>query len=680
MALSLSNMIIWEIDLIRGKVSQYLSSNNQINDNFHLNSSVKSLLRGIHEEDKNKVYDSIRLIIDKHQILNEEYRFTFPTGETHWLQSFARPVEIQEGVVSRILGASWIITDRKETELFLQMSQEKYSSIVENSRDCIVRFDRDRRHIFANHSALENLDLKLENILGQRIDSAGFSEKTVDLMNNKIDELFTTRESQQLIFECDLNDCRKVFDWRIHPEYDENKEIKSILAVSRDITKQKEYENNLKESRENEALMHSIVSEFLMHSDEKVYDAVQDILLEKFDCKYGLFGFIDDDGNLVLPTLSTEIWDVCRVEDKKITFEPKQWGGLWGRSLNEKKVLVQNSGLKVPIGHIRLKNAISVPIIFKDDVIGLLLLADKYCDFDDTDVLRMKEIAEYIAPVLSARLDTETLSRQRDLAEQEIQKMNVELEQKVINRTIELKETNQRLEFALEKEKNLNSMKSQFINMVSHEYRTPLTVIMSSAHLIDKFIENDKIDKIGNHTLKIKRSVDNMISLIEDVVNVGKSTDKKLKTNLIDINILAELEDLINELKSANHKNHNFIIDAEDIKFRTDRKLFKLICYNIISNSIKYSPEKTTIELKAICDSEGLVITFIDQGIGFTDEDMKNLYEPFYRNKNHIGTIPGTGLGMTIIQQSVEALNGNFAINSAPGQGTKILLMLPAVK
>ncbi len=273
---------------------------------------------------------------------------------------------------------------------------------------------------------------------------------------------------------------------------------------------------------------------------------------------------------------------------------------------------------------------------------------------------------------------------ERKDAEEKIKKINAELELKVEERTKILKETLHELEaskdelsHALEKEKELNDMKSRFVTMASHEFRTPLSTILSSAALIGKYKNTEEEDKRLKHVDRIKSAVTNMTLILNDFLSVGKLEEGKISINITSINIpnlIGEsLTELTNFLKIGQYINYNHS-GKED--FLSDKQIIKNIIINLVSNASKFSSEGKQIDVTTNHESSHLKIIVEDHGIGIPHEEHKNLFERFFRAKN-ASNIQGTGLGLSIVSKYVEVLNGIIEFKSELNTGTTFYITLP---
>ena len=185
---------------------------------------------------------------------------------------------------------------------------------------------------------------------------------------------------------------------------------------------------------EHELAMRTRITEaFLTLDDEEMYHEVLKVLLEAMDSEYGVFGYIDEDGAYVVPSMTRHIWSKCQVEDKRFVFPRQDWGeSIWPRAIREKRILHSNEPSSLtPEGHIRVTRNISAPIIHGGTVIGLFQVANKATDYTGEDLALVRNLGEAIAPILHARLEREREERRRLKAEEEVHRLNEELARRV---------------------------------------------------------------------------------------------------------------------------------------------------------------------------------------------------------------------------------------------------------
>ena len=232
-------------------------------------------------------------------------------------------------------------------------------------------------------------------------------------------------------------------------------------------------------------------------------------------------------------------------------------------------------------------------------------------------------------------------------------------------------------EKALEHERHLNELKSRFIMFVSHEFRTPITVIKSSVQILEKYF--DKIDNAKKLSLleDINHASNYLVTLLDDAVFIDKVETGKLSIAYTPLNIKFFCEDIINEIKRQKTLPLDIITIylLEYESFHTDPTLVKYILLNLLSNAIKYSNGKQTI-LKVRTYHNSICFTLADKGIGIPDKDKKFLFTAFHRAKN-VKNIEGIGLGLVIVRQAVNLLKGKIMVRSKEKIGTVVRLLLP---
>lgn len=276
-------------------------------------------------------------------------------------------------------------------------------------------------------------------------------------------------------------------------------------------------------------------------------------------------------------------------------------------------------------------------------------------------------------------------------AENALLELNEALEKKVIERTDELESTvnellatnkiveerESELKAALEKEKDLNELKSRFVSMASHEFRTPLSTIMSSASLISKYTEESHNDKRQKHVDRIKSCVVDLTGILNDFLSLSKIEEGKIELNIEEIQIAEICDTIMDEVKGLVKQGQVLEKDLdESIYIHTDKRILKNILFNLLSNAIKYTPENGRITCKVMSDNDKVIFSIVDDGIGIPEEDQKFLFERFFRASN-VENIQGTGLGLNIVTRYVNLLRGEISFQSTEGTGTEFVVKIP---
>ncbi len=288
----------------------------------------------------------------------------------------------------------------------------------------------------------------------------------------------------------------------------------------------------------------------------------------------------------------------------------------------------------------------------------------------------------------------------------EIIKLNHELEEMVNERTMELQEavnllletnvqlnqsiekhksyelallaTRDELHKSLEKEKELNQLKSRFVSMASHEFKTPLSSILSSAALISKYVTTDQATDRSRHVERIKSSVTHLNNILMDFLSITRLEEGQFVPVISRFSLLSLLDELKAEAESLLKKDQQLVCEHQfdDLEMKSDKNILRNILYNLVSNAVKYSNEGKTIICRILIDNEFFRIEITDQGMGIPLEDQKHIGSRFFRASNVVN-VPGTGLGLNIVLSYLHTLKGTLTFESEQGKGTTFSITLP---
>ncbi|MEI2740206.1 MAG: HAMP domain-containing sensor histidine kinase [Chitinophagaceae bacterium] len=326
-----------------------------------------------------------------------------------------------------------------------------------------------------------------------------------------------------------------------------------------------------------------------------------------------------------------------------------------GRDLNGRKKDGADMPVEVSLSHYR-----------RDDELFVIAFL--------VDITRRKEIE---LSMLKQKAELEKIT-------DKIRQLNADLEVKVEERTLILKEALQKLEEsqqelseALDKERQLNEIKSRFVSMASHEFRTPLTTVLSSASLLSKYTTAEDQEKREKHIQRIKNSVNNLNDILEDFLSLGKLNEGRVDKKIEEVNLKEILSDTLEEMKAMLKKGQYFELGCDgNCDARTDKKLFRNILINLVSNAIKFSGEGKVIMIRGKSKEGRATISVTDQGIGISREDQEHLFSSFFRAANATN-IQGTGLGLHIVKRYVDLLEGQVELHSELNKGTTVTFTIP---
>lgn len=265
-----------------------------------------------------------------------------------------------------------------------------------------------------------------------------------------------------------------------------------------------------------------------------------------------------------------------------------------------------------------------------------------------------------------------------------IQKLNQDLEKKVEERTkvlhealLELENSKEQLSLALEAQKELNDMKSRFVTMASHEFRTPLSTILSSISLVSKYNEVDGDEKTLKHVRRIKSAVTNMTLILNDFLSAEKLEEGKVFIRKEEVNIKLLVNEILSEINGILKLGQRVVYTHTGPEIaHLDKQMSRNILLNLISNSIKFSFEDKVIRLTTEITPKETTIIVADQGLGIPEDEKMYLFDRFFRAKN-VTNIQGTGLGLNIVSKYLEAMKGKITYKSELNVGTTFTVTIP---
>lgn len=595
---------------------------------------------------------------------------------------------------NRILRAE--IIERHRTQEQLKQSEERFRNLVETSSDWVWEVDENAVYTYASPKVESLLGYKASEVLGKT---------TFDFMppqeRQRVADFFAQLSTSRQPFTCLENtNIHKdgylvVLERSGVPIFDAKGIFRGYRGIDRDITKRKESEKEVQ-------FLHSITRAIFESRD---FYAALGVALQKV-CEatgwdFGEAWVPKADGSVLECSPAwfskSKSLDRFRNASESLTFAPdvglpgRVWvtkNPEWRRDVSaESNQIYLRAQIAKEVG---LKAALGIPLLTTDGVLAVLV----FYMFESKD--EDQRLIELIAA--STELG---LMIQRKQAEGEIRK-------------------------ALEKEKELRELKSRFISMTSHEFRTPLTTIHSSAELLERYGYKWTEERKLTHLYRIQSSVKYMTKLLNDVLILGKAEADKIKLNLVPLNLENFCHNLVEELQLNDNNQHKIIFTC-DWRFKPeqgkvnqgengagvhlmtaamenvstqcqeengtltsevhpatlkppqpymDEKLLRQILENLLSNAIKYSSSGSPVEFTLSYLETQVVFQIRDRGIGIPSEDQQRLFETFHRARN-VGTIAGTGLGLAIVKKCVDVHQGQIAVESEIGVGTTFTVTLP---
>ncbi|MGQ4649911.1 ATP-binding protein [Lyngbya aestuarii] len=561
------------------------------------------------------------------------------------------------------------IVERQKAEELLRQSEERFRNLVETSSDWVWEMDDAAVYTYASPKVSSLLGYEPSEILGKTPYQLTPAEET-----SRLAAIFADLLAERQPFSCleSTNLCKDghpvIIESSGVPIFDPSGLFRGYHGITRDITKRKQEEQQVR-------FLHSITQALFESQD--FYTALA-VALQKV-CEATGWDFGEawvprTDGSALECSPAwfskSENLQEFRSSSEKFNFPPgvglpgRVWVSKqpeWRRDVSVESIQIyrrvqvaQQAGLKAALG---------IPLLANDSVLAVLVFYMFESQNEDQRLIELISASTELGFMI-----------QRKQAEGEIRK-------------------------ALEKEKELTELKSRFITMTSHEFRTPLTTIQSSAELLEHYSHKWTEEKKVTHLHRIQKSVNHMTKLLNDVLILGKAEAGKLQLNPVPLKLEEFCCDLVEELQLNNISQHNitftysqgisknllvekdqkiasFPVVNSSIKPSLDEKILRQILENLLNNAIKYSPGGGTVKLILSYQQSQAVFRVSDQGIGIPPEEQQFLFEAFHR-ANNVGTITGTGLGLAIVKKCVDIHEGKISVESAIGVGTTFTVTLP---
>jgi signal transduction histidine kinase len=233
----------------------------------------------------------------------------------------------------------------------------------------------------------------------------------------------------------------------------------------------------------------------------------------------------------------------------------------------------------------------------------------------------------------------------------------------------------------LENEKELSELKSRFVSMASHEFRTPLGGILTSISLIAKYPKTEDEPKREKHIQNIKKSVRNLTNILNDFLSLDKLDQGKVASTPSQFDLTKLIDETVEELRETSDKGNQFEVIHKDPRLSVfqDKEMIRNAVINLISNAVKYSPAGSPVHIRTGQSGNEIVLEIQDHGMGIPEQDQKHLFERFFRAKNVIN-LQGTGLGLNIVKRYLDLMGGKIEFKSKENEGTTFIISLPVEK
>ncbi|MEP0799458.1 PAS domain S-box protein [Funiculus sociatus] len=702
-------------------------------------SLAQGWLHFVHPEERDRVFSDWLAYTREGREYASEFRLLVGEGIVRWVHVRSSPMFSDQdelighvGTVEDISESLRQTTLRKLAEAELHRREQEFKALAENSPDIIARFDREFRHIYINSAVERSVGISPQTIIGQKPSELELPPETSTYFQQSLQHVLDTKEEWIIEWNSPIQYGSKYYQSRLVPEFNRDSSVESVLAVSRDITTQKQTEQALRDAlqRLNFHVENSPLAviewdsnfrvsrwspeaekvfgwhsdevlglspnkwQFIFASDIKAVNSTMARLIDSSEqrnvsrnrnytkdgsvvyCEWYNSALLDESGKLVsLLSLVLDVTERKKMEEALreseqrfrtmadtvpamiwvaevngvSTFFNKAWLDFTGRSLEQEL----NNGW--------------MESIHPDDLYSFI--DTYYSAFHDRKQVqaeyRLRRADGNYRWVIDMGIPRNTpdgsfagyIGSCIDITERK------RAEEEIIN--------------ALNKEKELSELKSRFVSITSHEFRTPLSVILSSAELLEYYGEQWSPEERLQQLHLIQSSVQHMNQLLNDVLTIGKAEAGRLEFNPARLELVEFCRALVAEIQLTD-AGHTivFVSQYPVLMACIDKKLLRQILSNLLSNAIRYSAQGRAIRFELAYHNEEATFQIQDEGCGIPVEDQSRLFEPFHRATN-VTNITGTGLGLTIVKRCVDLHQGRIMLASQVGVGTTFRVCLP---
>ena len=584
-----------------------------------------------------------------------EFHLRHKDGSYRRILARARVINNTEGKPERMVGCHVDITQQEQNQEAVLASERRFRGLAESSQDYIMLYDREYRHVYENPAALRVSGMSADQIIGKTHREAGFGDKLSEMWEAEIRQVFFSAATTQRLFEWEGAEGKMFLDWRLSPVFGPDGQVELVLGISRDITALKQME-----AQREAALVALRASEtkYRIVADntydwEYWRDEQNRFIYCSPSCKqttgYDPAEFMSD------PTLLQKI---VLPEDRPI-FDQHRCASAEGENGQVEFRIVW------PDGSIHWLSHVCLPVTNNEGQ----FLGTRGSNRDITSRKRAEEVVNAAQAELQQSLKTAEKSRQallsmiedQKVAEEQIRRLNDELEQRVIDRTAQLETANQELE--------------AFAYSVSHDLRAPLRAMDGfSVALLNGY--SDNLDEQGRHYLdRVQEASRRMSQLINDLLNLSRVTRRELSRQNVDLSELAH--EVSRELRSPNTgRLVNFDI-APGLTAQADPHLMKIVLENLMGNAYKFTSKRAEAHIHFGAEQrDGERLYYVrDNGVGFDMEYASKLFAPFQR-LHGMQEYPGTGIGLVTVQRIIHRHGGRIWPEADVDQGATFYFTL----
>ncbi len=531
--------------------------------------------------------------------------------------------------------------------------------ILDQIEDRVTATDLDGRITYVNDAECRTLKRSRDELIGQSVELYGEDTSRGAAQRDIIEATRANGAWRGEVVNYAKDGTESILDCRSRVIYDRDETPVGMCGISTDITRQKHLEQRLLKAGREVELINRLANVFLLSPPDNMFNDILDILLASLASKLGYIGFIDEQGSLVCPSMTRTVWDKCEMAEKSIVFDRNAWGGLWGKSLMEKKTLCLNSNLSPPEGHLPLDNALAVPIVYRGTLIGQIVVANKNTDYAEDDIERLEHIAHYISPILHGKLENDKREKER-----------------------------RHMEEQLHQAQKIESI-GTLAGGIAHDFNNMLGVIIGN---IEMLMDDAPPDSQAYRTAEqVQKAAFRARDLVKQILTFSRKDKQKMASLHLGPLVKESLKMLrstipatVDILSSIDCPHDCVMADATQIN-----QVLMNLCVNAeqamtdTGGSLEIGLENITLEETHIIGFEEVaagnyaVLSVKDTGCGIPEDSIDKIFDPFFTTKE---VDKGTGLGLSVVYGIVKNHKGAVTVESEPGRGTTFKVLLPLAK
>jgi PAS domain S-box-containing protein len=604
--------------------------------------SPRSFLDAIHPADLDDYLATLDTYHRRGTSYSCEYRIIGKNGAIKWIHERGYPAPGLSDGKNLMTGVCADITASKKVESSLSEKERILRLMTDSAYDLISKHSEVGDYLYVSPSCRKLLGYRPEEMIGR---SAYDFFHPEDLSAIRRSHRTVIEETGGYIVSYRIRRRDGTYLWvETNSGIIKGSEVGSgneIIAITRDISARKKAEDEKQQFQSELQLRNQIATILLTSHGEQMYADVLALILGELDSQYGYFGYINRDGDLLCPSMTVDVWEKCAVAGKSIVFPKKNWGGLWGRSLHERRLMVANAGLKVPKGHIDFHRAMVAPVIHGGCLIGQIAVGGKPSDYTEADQSRLTSITEYIAPFLNQYLVKQHEEESRLQAEEALRASEAQLHdlsKKLINA-----QEQERQRIAVE----LHDELGQAMMVLKLQLRTIL-----------KSLDTERRD--------LQEGLESSVDYIDETVDRIRRLARELSPpTLRDLGLSAALTRLAQDM--TQNTSIKVKMEVEDMKgllsLETETTIYRVF-QEALTNVVKHS-RAGHVTLALGRSPEAVVCQLQDNGQGFDVAAMTQI------------DAAGDGMGLATMAERLRIINGDFECKSRPGKGTRITFSVP---